>query len=96
MSSVTRRFRVIDGDVQEVEAPAPAIHGPGGWPMVSMGAGCPRPNVPKFRKELQDLGVKGVEVLPTGDLRIESRQARAEMLRKRGMIDQDGGYRETY
>ncbi|MHC4716139.1 MAG: hypothetical protein ACYS5V_04160 [Planctomycetota bacterium] len=63
-------------------------------PLVSVGAGCTRHQVPGFRKFYRDAGLSGVHVRDDGALEFTSRgdRGRRGLLKRRGLIDGDGGY----
>ncbi len=61
-------------------------------PVVSVGLGCTRKQVPEFNRRLEAAGITGAHHAPNGDLVIETRQARNEVLKMRNMRDCDAGY----
>lgn len=61
-------------------------------PLIGSAAGCHASQVPAMNAFLEEKGVSGARFLPDGRVRFESRQARNEFCRARGLIDQDGGY----
>ena len=108
MSSVTRRFRVIDGKYTEVTNESPRVAAgssvmPYGGiqaisesrPLISqsMGVSCP---TPERVKEVNDFcrarNIRGVECQPDGSLRITSREGRRDYMRATRRFDQDAGY----
>lgn len=60
--------------------------------LVSVGAGVHPDQVAEFNAATRAAGLTGVEYLPNGDVRFDSRGQRAAELRRRGMHDRDGGY----
>ena len=61
-------------------------------PLLSEGLGCMKSQVPEMREVIRKHGVKGVLVRDSGQLEITSRRGRKELLRIRGLCDNDGGY----
>ena len=61
-------------------------------PLVSDGLGCMRAQVPEMRQVVRERGIRGVRVLDNGQVEITSRAGRRELLRVRGLRDNDGGY----
>lgn len=61
-------------------------------PLVSEGVGCMKAQVPDMRAMLKEHNVQGVAVRDNGQLEITSRRGRKEVLKLRGLIDNDGGY----
>lgn len=61
-------------------------------PLVSEGLGCMKDQVPEMREVIRKHRIQGVTVRDSGQLEITSRQGRRELLRVRGMCDNDGGY----
>lgn len=61
-------------------------------PLVSEGLGCMKAQVPEMRDVIRKHRIQGVTVRDSGQLEITSRQGRRELLRVRGMCDNDGCY----
>jgi hypothetical protein len=90
-----RRFRYDPETDQVVEVAEDIPRGTMGvaqWPLESRSAGCMRAQVEEFNRDLEAAGITGARHKENGDLVIESRQARNQVLKHRGIIDQDGGY----
>jgi len=81
---------------KELGAPMGANTYRGHDPLMSDGIGCMKSQVPEMREVIRKHGIKGVTVQDSGRLEITSRQGRKDILRVRGMVDQDGGYGDTY
>ena len=95
-----RRFRVIDGKVQEVTAPAPARstgNGPAysvGNPLPSVAASCHRDQVEEYREEARKHGLTGLEYDNNGNAFFTDRgdAGRRGWMKLTGRHDNDGGY----
>lgn len=61
-------------------------------PLMSDGLGCMRSQVPELRETIRKHGIQGAEVTNSGQVRFTSRRARKELLKVRGLVDNDGGY----
>lgn len=61
-------------------------------PLISDGLGCMKAQVPEMRQVIRKHNIQGVTVRDSGQLEITSRQGRRELLRVRGMRDNDGSY----
>ncbi len=61
-------------------------------PLISEGAGCMKAQVPEMRETIHKHNIQGVRVRDNGQLEITSRRGRAELLKLRGLVDNDGGY----
>lgn len=61
-------------------------------PLISEGIGCMRSQVPEMREVIRKHNIKGVVVRDSGQLEITSRRGRRELLKVRGLVDNDGGY----
>ena len=61
-------------------------------PWISQAAGCHRNQVTEFNGILQDKGIRNARYRPDGALECTTRAARNEVLRARGLRDQDAGY----
>lgn len=61
-------------------------------PLVSEGIGCMKAQVPEMREVIRKHNIKGVVVRDSGQLEITSRRGRRELMRVRGLVDNDGGY----
>lgn len=61
-------------------------------PLESLGAGCHPSQVEEFNAAYRKGGIVGAYHKPDGTCVFESRKARNQVLKSRGMIDQDGGY----
>ena len=61
-------------------------------PLPSDGAGCMKSQVPELRAEIRKRNIRGVRVCDNGRLEITSRRGRKELLKVRGLVDNDGGY----
>lgn len=61
-------------------------------PLVSEGLGCMRAQVPELREEIKRRNIRGVRVRDNGQLEITSRRGRRELLKMRGLHDNDGSY----
>lgn len=61
-------------------------------PLISDGVGCMKSQVPEMRKTIRQHSIQGAQVLDNGQIRFTSRRARRELLRVRGLCDNDGGY----
>lgn len=59
-------------------------------PLISDGAGCMKSQVPEMREAIRKHCIKGVTVRDSGQLEITSRQGRKELLKMRGLCDNDG------
>ena len=68
--------------------------GSNGWSvgLRSVGCGCHSSQVDDFRKDIQNAGIRGVEVLSDGSVKFSCRSARNNYLKFRGMYDRDAGY----
>lgn len=64
-------------------------------PLLSDGIGCLKAQVPELRQVIRKHGIQGVTVRDSGQLEITSRQGRRDLLRVRGMVDNDGSYGDT-
>lgn len=60
--------------------------------LISRSAGCHSSQVEQKNKFLESRGVKGARFLKDGNVRFESRAARNDFCRARGLVDFDGGY----
>jgi len=61
-------------------------------PLVSDGAGVMKSQVGEARELIRRHGIQGAAVLDNGQVRFTSRGARKEFLKRRGLVDNDGGY----
>ena len=61
-------------------------------PLISDGVGCMKSQVPEMRKTIRQHSIQGAQVLDNGQIRFTSRRARRELLRVRGLCDNDSGY----
>lgn len=61
-------------------------------PLVSDGIGCLKSQVPELRQVIKQHNIQGVTVKDSGQLEITSRRGRKELLRVRGLVDNDGGF----
>lgn len=61
-------------------------------PLISDGIGCMKAQVPALRELVRRHNIQGVKVKDNGQLEITSRRGRRELLRARGLVDNDGGY----
>jgi hypothetical protein len=61
-------------------------------PLVSDGVGCLKSQVPKLRESVKRHGIVGARVLDNGQVEFTSRRARRNLLRVRGLVDNEGGY----
>lgn len=61
-------------------------------PLVSDGLGCMKTQVPEMREAIKAHAIQGVRVRDNGQLEITSRRGRKELLKMRGLVDNDGGY----
>ncbi len=61
-------------------------------PLVSDGMGCMKSQVPELRATIRKHNIQGVAVKDNGQLEITSRRGRKELLRVRGLVDNEGGY----
>ena len=61
-------------------------------PLVSEGIGVMKSQVPEMRETIRQHNIKGVTVRDSGALDITSRRGRKELLKVRGLIDNDGCY----
>lgn len=61
-------------------------------PLESLAAGCHPSQVKEFNAHLASAGIQGATYKPDGTLEFSSRNARREVCRLRGLIDQDAGY----
>lgn len=61
-------------------------------PLVSDGLGCMKGQVPELRETIRRHNIQGVAVKDNGQLEITSRRGRKELLRVRGLVDNEGGY----
>ena len=61
-------------------------------PLLSDGLGCMKSQVPEMRQEIKRRSIQGVRVLANGQLEITSRRGRRDVLRMRGLVDNDGGF----
>lgn len=87
---VTRK-RFLQG-AKSNGAPQSASTYRGHDPLLSEGMGCLKAQVPDLREAIARRGIQGVRVKDSGQLEITSRRGRKEVLRMRGMADQDGSY----
>lgn len=90
------RYDAAADEVVEQKEPAKTSgYSGGGWPMTSQGGGVPRHQAGELAAFVAEKRLAGTTVLPNGAVQHDSRGARAEFLKARGIIDNDGGYRET-
>lgn len=61
-------------------------------PLVSEGVGCMKSQVGKLRETIKKRGIVGARVRDNGQVEFTSRRARKELLRVRGLIDNEAGY----
>lgn len=61
-------------------------------PLMSDGIGCMKSQVGEMREVIKKHNIQGVTVQDSGRLEITSRQGRRDLLRVRGLVDNDGGY----
>ena len=61
-------------------------------PLLSDGIGCLKSQVPEMRNVIKQHNIQGVAVKDSGQLEITSRQGRKELLRVRGLVDNEGSY----
>jgi len=61
-------------------------------PLISDGLGCMKSQIPELRDTIRRHGIHGARVLNDGQIQFTSRRARRELLRVRGLCDNDGGY----
>lgn len=61
-------------------------------PLLSDGIGCMKSQVQEMREVIHRHNIQGVKVRDSGQLEITSRRGRRELLRVRGLRDEDGGY----
>ena len=61
-------------------------------PLISDGVGCMKSQVPEMREVIRKHNIQGAQVLPNGQIRFTSRRARKELLRVRGLCDNEGSY----
>lgn len=61
-------------------------------PLMSDGIGCMKSQVPELREVVRKHNIKGVTVQDSGRLEITSRQGRKELMRVRGLCDNEGCY----
>lgn len=61
-------------------------------PLISDGIGCMRAQVSEYREEVKRHGIRGVRILDNGQVEITSRRGRRDLLRLRGLVDNEGGY----
>lgn len=61
-------------------------------PLISEGVGCMKSQVPELRAEIRKHGIVGAQVKDNGQVVFTSRRARKELLRVRGLIDNEGSY----
>ena len=61
-------------------------------PLLSDGLGCMKSQVEEMRDVISRNRIQGVRVRDSGQLEITSRRGRRELMRLRGLRDNDGGY----
>lgn len=61
-------------------------------PLISEGLGCMKSQVPELRQVIRKHQIQGVTVRDSGQLEITSRRGRRELLKVRGLVDNDGSY----
>lgn len=61
-------------------------------PLLSEGLGCMKSQVGEMREVIRKHNIKGVTVRDSGQLEITSRRGRRELLKVRGLCDNDGCY----
>jgi hypothetical protein len=61
-------------------------------PLVSDGVGCLKHQVPRLRNLIRQHNIRGARVMDNGQVQFTSKGARAQLLDKRGLVDNDGGY----
>jgi len=61
-------------------------------PLVSEGPGCMKAQVPEMREAIREHGIVGAHVRDSGQIEFTSRKARKQVLKMRGLVDNDGGY----
>lgn len=100
MSSVSRRFRVIDGEVSEVTAAPPArtVNALPGYsekrPGKSIGMSCHPSQIPERNALLKAHGITGAHYDPSkrDNCVITARGGRRELMKILDLHDEDGGY----
>lgn len=60
-------------------------------PLVSDGIGCMKAQVPEMREAIRAHGIVGAHVRDNGQIEFTSRRARRNVLKMRGLHDNDGG-----
>ncbi|MFH1184666.1 MAG: hypothetical protein V1755_06455 [Chloroflexota bacterium] len=75
-----------------LEGGAPMIAPPSNWPMVSMAAAVDPSQAAEYNEFYKQNGITGARHRPDGMLELDTRGARREMLRARGLHDNDGGF----
>ena len=65
-------------------------------PLKSDGLGCMKSQVKDLRDVIRKHNIQGVQVKESGQLEITSRRGRKELLRVRGLVDNEAGYGDTY
>ena len=68
----------------------PKTYGEGN-PLQSEALGCMKSQVPEMRRVLKKRGIRGVRVLDNGAVELTSRGGRRELMKLRGLHDNDGG-----
>lgn len=61
-------------------------------PLISDGCGVMKSQVGEMREAIKRHGIQGAEVHDNGQIRFTSRRARKELLKMRGLVDNDAGY----
>jgi hypothetical protein len=61
-------------------------------PLISDGIGCMKSQVGEMRDMIRRHGIQGVTVKDSGQLEITSRRGRKDLLRRRGLVDNDASY----
>ena len=99
--SGTHILRYEDGEVREYEKgrePRPGVSfagSPWGKGQICNALRCHSSQVPEFRKDLEQSRIPGVDILDNGAVKFESRKARREYMRHRGVFDKDAGYKDA-
>ena len=61
-------------------------------PLISEGCGVMKSQVGEAREMIRRHGIQGAAVHDNGQIRFTSRRARKELLKMRGLVDNDAGY----
>lgn len=100
--SGTKVLRWEDGEVREYKKGSQPVSmaGPSGSPwgrggQICNALKCHSNQVSEFRRDLERSKIPGVDILDNGSVKFESRKARREYMRHRGVFDKDAGYSDA-